>query len=53
MYKAFYKEFLLLRYCIYHIPIWDVLDFLPMELTSDVIPLELPLMISEEVVQVV
>ena len=53
MHKAFYEGSLLLSYCFYHVTVWDVLELLPLELPLTVILLELPLMISEEVVQVV
>ena len=49
----FYEGFLFLRNCFYHVPIWNILEFLPLELPLNVLPLELTLIINEEVVQVV
>ena len=53
MHKELYQVFLFLSDFFNHVPIWDVLELLPLELPSAELPLELPLMIAEEVVQVV
>ena len=53
MHKEFYEDFIFLIYYFYHVTLWDVLEWIPLELTPTVLPLGIPIVIDEEVVQVV
>ena len=53
MHAKFDECLIFLSDCFYPVPIWYILEFLPQDLPPTVLPLDLPLMIYEEVVWVV
>ena len=51
--KEFYGGSIFLSYYFYHVPIWDVLEELHVDIPPTVLHMDLPMMIAGDMVQVV